>query len=367
MWRRLRQYAQDRREETANGGQGVTAVVERPVIPRPTEVTDDYPGTDEALLAEIRQLAEGTAPGSDPETDRRLLRLRHLAGIRQLVANTGDAEHPVPATDELPKTDSLPEIAAKDLTPELVRAGILRDGCLLVRGLVDRAAAERFAEMIDRSFTERERVRAGEEATPGYYEEFEGEAPYSIGAGDRDWIRVGGGVLAVDAPLLASEMFEMFRAAGVQGLVEGYLGEPPMISLQKTTLRKAAPSVSGAWHQDGAFMGEVRALNLWLSLSRCGDESPGLDLVPRRLDDIVTVGTDEAVLDYQVSQSKAEQAAGEVGTVRPIFEPGDALFFDELFLHSTGSDPSMPKPRYAIESWFFGGSAFPAEYGPLVA
>ncbi len=51
--------------------------------------------------------------------------------------------------------------------------------------------------------------------------------------------------------------------------------------------------------------------------------------------------------------------------VRPIFEPGDALFFDELFLHKTGSDPSMPKPRYAIENWFFGGSAFPREYGPL--
>ena len=51
--------------------------------------------------------------------------------------------------------------------------------------------------------------------------------------------------------------------------------------------------------------------------------------------------------------------------MRPIFEPGDALFFDELFLHQTASDPSMPKPRFAIESWFFGGSAFPADYAPL--
>ena len=123
--------------------------------------------------------------------------------------------------------------------------------------------------------------------------------------------------------------------------------------------------MAGAWHQDGAFMGDVRALNLWLSLSRCGDESPGLDIVPRRLDDIVATTTDEAVLSYQVSQSKAEEAAGDKPIMRPIFEPGDALFFDELFLHQTGSDPSMPKPRYAIESWFFGGSKFPGEYGPL--
>ena len=51
--------------------------------------------------------------------------------------------------------------------------------------------------------------------------------------------------------------------------------------------------------------------------------------------------------------------------MRPIFEPGDALFFDELFLHQTGSDPSMPNPRFAIESWFFGASAFPGDYAPV--
>jgi hypothetical protein len=172
-------------------------------------------------------------------------------------------------------------------------------------------------------------------------------------------------VLAADSPLLSFEMLELFHTAGVPELVEGYLGEPPLWTVQKTTLRKAEPAVGGAWHQDGAFMGAVRSLNLWLSLSRCGDESPGLDIVPRRLEGIVETGTDEAMLSYQVSQRVAEQAAGDKPIVRPIFEPGDALFFDELFLHQTGSDPTMPKPRFAIENWFFGGSAFPAEWSPL--
>jgi hypothetical protein len=112
-------------------------------------------------------------------------------------------------------------------------------------------------------------------------------------------------------------------------------------------------------------MGEVRALNLWLSLSRCGDVAPGLDIVPRRLDDLVLTQTDEATLPIQVSQQKAEEAAGDTPIVRPIFEPGDALFFDEMFLHQTASDPSMPNPRFAIESWFFGCSAFPADYAPV--
>jgi hypothetical protein len=109
-------------------------------------------------------------------------------------------------------------------------------------------------------------------------------------------------------------------------------------------------------------MGPVRALNLWVSLSDCGADAPGLDLVPRRLDGYVATG---AELDWTVSDPEARRAAGEAGVLRPIFKPGDAMFFDELFLHKTGSDPAMSKPRFAIESWFFGASKFPGEYAPL--
>ena len=151
-------------------------------------------------------------------------------------------------------------------------------------------------------------------------------------------------MLAVDSPMLSAQMLELFEKAGLPRLVEGYLGEQPLISLQKTTLRKAEPSVAGAWHQDGSFMGDVRALNLWLSLSRCGDESPGLDMVPRRLDYLVTPQTDEALLEIQVSQAMAEEAAGDREIIRPIFEPGDALLFDDLFLHATGRIPRCRSP-----------------------
>jgi Phytanoyl-CoA dioxygenase (PhyH) len=344
---------------------GGVAVVDRPAVERPTEIADDFQGSTEELFAEIERLTEANRANRDRDTERRLLRLRHYAGIRVLTENGSNPEHPSPDFAHLPEADTLPEIPRADVTPELLRAGILRDGCLLVRGLVDREEALRFADQIDRSFAERERLDAGESPAEGYYEEFDAQAPFEIAEGARIWVKEGGGVLAPDAPMLAYEMLEMFESAGLPRLVGDYLGERPMISLQKTTLRKAEPHVGGAWHQDGAFMGEVRALNLWLSLSRCGDESPGLDIVPRRLDELAATTTDEAVLSYQVSRAKAEEAAGDKQIIRPIFEPGDALFFDEMFLHATGSDPSMPKPRFAIESWFFGGSAFPAEYGPI--
>ena len=110
----------------------------------------------------------------------------------------------------------------------------------------------------------------------------------------------------------------------------------------------------------------MRALNVWLSLSRCGDEAPGLDIVPERLDEIVADrhrGRDLRLVGRRPTSSS--EAAGETGVVRPIFEPGDAMLFDEMYLHSTAADPSMPNPRYAIESWFFGLSGFPGEYVPI--
>jgi hypothetical protein len=340
-------------------GEGATATVEPPA----GQPTPDYDGSDEQLWAEIAELSARADAERDTDADRRLIALRHIAGIRRVDTAPADARQAEPDTARLPE-QRLPEFTPDELTPQLLRAAILRDGCALVRGLVPRERALAFAAEIDRSFEERD--RDGGEAADGYYEEFRPHVRYLEGEiFGRDWIREGGGVLAVDAPALHTELHELFRDADLAPLVEGYLGEPPLISAHKTTLRKADPSVPGGWHQDGKFMGPVRALNLWLSLSRCGDESPGLDLVPRRLEHFLEPGGDETRLDFQVSQRMAEDAAGDVGIVRPIFEPGDALFFDDMFLHKTGSDPSMPKPRYAIENWFFGGSAFPRDYAPI--
>ncbi len=349
MWPRRRK---DERQEE----RGTTALAE-PVSGEPSTDVD-------RLRAEIEALSEINRGAPDRMTERRLLGVRHRAGIALLDRPAASPEFAQPDTSRLPNPPGLPEIAAADVTPGLLRAGILRDGCLLVRGLVPRAEAERFAGRIERAWEARTRRETAESADEGMYEEFEPDPRFGPVMG-REWIEEGGGLLAADSPELCFEMFEMLRTAGLPALVGGYLGEPALASVQKITLRKAEPQIPGAWHQDGFFMGPVRALNLWLALSLCGDVAPGLEIVPRRLDYLVTTATEEALLGYTISQRKAQEAAGEVPIIRPLFEPGDGLLFDELFLHQTGSDPSMAKPRFAIESWFFGGSGFPAEYAPL--
>jgi hypothetical protein len=343
---------------------GAGAAARTAVAERSGEPVEDLGQSLEMLRAEIETLTAANQTEPNRETERELLRLRHLAGLRLVDEPVQSPVFASPDSDRLPSRNPLPEISRAELSGGLLRAGILRDGCLLVRGLVPRDAALRLAEGIDRAFDERHRYALGQAAAEGYYEEFEPHERYGSVFG-RSWIEQGGGLLAADAPMLSFQMMELFRGASLPRIASDYLGEPALISVHKTTLRKAEPSIPGAWHQDGYFMGSVRSLNLWLSLSRCGDVAPGLDLVPRRLEDYVATATDEAVLDYTISQQKAEEAAGEDKIIRPIFEPGDALFFDELFLHKTGSSPDMTHPRYAIENWFFGGSAFPEEYAPI--
>jgi hypothetical protein len=316
------------------------------------------------LRDEIETLSEANRDAPDPERERSILRARHLAGIRLMDDAPPAPRFPDTERVDVAAGDPLPEFTRDELTPELLRAAILRDGCVLIRGLVSPERALGLADGIDRAYAERERSENGATATDGWYEEF---TPHERCANVifRNWIKEGGGLLGADSPRLTYRFMEALGESSFGDLVSGYLGEPALFSLGKTTMRKAEPGVSGQWHQDGRFMGPVRSLNLWLSLSRCGDVAPGLDIVPRRLDDYLATGTEGAALDWTISDAEAQQAAGDTGVIRPIFEPGDALLFDEVFLHKTGSEPSMPKPRYAIENWFFGGSSFPSDYAPI--
>ncbi len=317
----------------------------------------------EELTRQVNELSAENREARDVERERRIRRLRHLAGIRLIEDPPPRPDHVAPAAEGLRDGSGLPEVAPDELTAPRLRAGILEGGCLLVRGLVPEHEAVRLADEIETTFQARETLRAGGSPPPGYYEEIEPEPPFDFQA--RSWVGDSGGVAAVDSPRMLFDMLETFERAGLRRVIGEYLGEEPVISFQKCTLRKAEPTSGGEWHQDGAFLSNPRALNVWLALSHCGDDAPGMDIVPRRLEEIAPTGTDGALFDWSVSQAVAEELAGEAGIMRPIFERGDVLFFDDLFLHKTAADPRMPNPRYAIESWFFGPSGYPPDYSPL--
>jgi hypothetical protein len=321
----------------------------------------------ERYFTEISRLTEENLAERDPHNERRLLKLRHRAGIALQHQAGAVPEFPEPDFDALGGGD-LAEINADELTPELLRAAILRSGALLVRGLIDPDQAAGLIEEIEAAFEARDKRDAGEPRPEAYYEEFGPDPPYELA--ERVWVTDASGLWLADSPKLMFDFAHTLERTGLREVATGYLGERPTISINKCTLRKVQPDVvkghTGiSWHQDGAFLGDVRALNVWLTLSHCGDTAPGLDIVPKRIDHVVTPGTEGAAFDWSVSPAAVEEASEGVAVQRPIFEAGDVMLFDELFLHATGADIDMPDTRYAIESWFFGPSKFPEGYAPV--
>ena len=181
------------------------------------------------------------------------------------------------------------------------------------------------------------------------------------GALRRKWVRASGSAWTADSPRMLFEVLDLFDRIGIRALIEDFLGERPALSANKGTLRRVPVLTNASWHQDGAFLGtDVRTINVWLALSHCGRDAPGLDIYPRRLDGLADRGTDGAIFDWAVAPDVVENLPSDVAVVRPEFRPGDALLFDHLFLHRTAATPEMTRERYAIESWFFAPSTYPA-------
>jgi ectoine hydroxylase-related dioxygenase (phytanoyl-CoA dioxygenase family) len=180
-------------------------------------------------------------------------------------------------------------------------------------------------------------------------------------------VRDAGGVWTVDSPRMLFELLDLVDAVGLGGLMTDYLGERPLLSANKCTLRRVpAAEQTGGWHQDGAFLGEdVGAFNFWLALTKCGRDAPGLDIVPKRFDEVVTPG-ENAYFKWSLSDARVREVAATAPVVRPEFEAGDALLFDHRLIHRTATSVDMTRARHAIESWFFAPSAFPASQLPIV-
>ena len=308
----------------------------------------------------------------DPEIERRLVEVRHAA-FDEVAQHDVPAVPPPSGSADVRWTNGVPTVSPEALTPEAVRAGIDAGGCLHVPGLVPPALVDRLVDDIDRAIAGYDANAAGAPAseTAPWFVPFRPGERYREGynvRGKRASVRAGGGAWTTDSPRTLYDLTDTFDRVGLTPVIRGFLGERPVMSVSKGTLRRVPlTTVNAAWHQDGAFLGTpIRTLNVWLALSPAGVDAPGLDLLPRRLDGIVEPGTDGAIFPWAVAPDMVERAAEGTPVLRPVFAPGDALLFDELFLHRTACEPEMTRERYAIETWLFAPSAYPGKQIPLV-
>jgi hypothetical protein len=299
-----------------------------------------------------------------PELERRIMVWR--ANAFPTMESTGaPASWPPSFADPFPGLRGLPEVNLAELTVAVMAGAFQHHGALLVRGFTTPEQAETLRIGIDRALYARDLHNndGSEEEIGSWY----AETPLDTGTGTmRGW---GGSLWMADSPRMMYAILDLYEKRGIINLLSEYLQEPLTLSIGKSTLRRIEPvGPPHDWHQDGAFLGrDVRTVNVWLSLSDCGVDAPGLDIVGDRLPGIMQTGSHGAQFHWSVGAGLIDDLERQ-GTpvVSPVFRPGDALLFDQLMLHRTAVRPGMDKVRYAIESWFFTPSTFPMEQGPIM-
>ena len=249
---------------------------------------DEADSSVESLRAQLVSVSDSARSGICAAA-RREIQLRHRIGLAELEHPAEETGFVEPASSAL-GADGLPEVEASRLTAAAVRGAILDRGCILVRGLLDQDEAGRIVAGIDRALAARDSLARGESTECGHFEHLDADPRYDLQ--ERYWVESAGGLWTADCPFLATEIYGRFGDSGLVSLAREYMGEQPLLSVQKGTLRKVtvgndvvrsiiSKGSGGGWHQDGRFLGPVKALNVWISLSRCGDVAPGMDLVPQ--------------------------------------------------------------------------------------
>lgn len=320
----------------------------------------------------VRAYSAAVREQRDPEIERHLVGLRHRAFGRVPHAG-GHASWPPAVPDLFEGVDEPPEVHVRQLTAEKLTSAITHHGCLLVRGVLDADQVVRFRATIDEALAAF-RARIDGDTSPeldawcSFFHPSDDYAQFDV-AGGRHFLAPQGSMYTGDSPRALFDLLDFFEAASLRDVLTDYFGERPALSLKKGTLRKVPVTGGTSWHQDGAFMASgIRSCNVWVTLTSCGGDStaPGLEFLPRRFEHLLETGTRGAIFDWSVGDAVADEWAADAPICRPAFAPGDALLFDDLFLHRTALDPGMDTPRYALEHWFFSPSYYPAEQLPIL-
>jgi len=306
----------------------------------------------------------------DPWIDSYLCNLR-LKAFKHIVDTDGApneahcppmVEHPFPEC-----IDKIPEIDARELTLNNLAGGIKHHGSIIVRNFIGSEKAKELKKGIDRVMNSSIKYEETEKGNI-WFKPLQGDNSKRITNKGLKMMRESGSARTLLSPRMTKNLIGIFNDLGLKEILHEYFNEAPCLSLNKWVLRKMNPLTFPAdWHQDGAFMGkEIKSVNLWMALTECGKgtDKAGMDIIPKRLNDLVPTGTEGAIFKWSVSRKYVDDNFNQ--PERPHFNQGDAIFFDHLNLHSTSYSESFKTTRYAIETWFFAASSSPQNQMPVV-
>jgi hypothetical protein len=317
------------------------------------------------LLGAVDLLQFASYDRRAPEVDVRLAELRRDA-FALLDRDPASSPWPPEVEDPFPGETGLIELPRAEATPEVVAGAIRHHGCILVRGLLDEPVAERLVGSIETAFAGLEAANEGAPVaeTSPWYVPLASHPDYPPDQVEERanprWFRV----CTMDSPRAMFEVIDAFEAVGVGAMARRYLGARPAMSASKWALRRMPKRKIAGWHQEANVFPKVplRTMNVWLALTPCGDDSPSLDVVPRREVAVHETGNE----GFMFTNQRFAEVAGDAPQVSPRYDAGDAMLFDEMLIHRTNTKQEMDAVRYSIESWFFAPAGHPVELGPIV-
>ncbi len=236
------------------------------------------------------------------------------------------ASWPVPVDDlDLGGPARIPVVSPGELSADAVRRAIASRGSAYVPGLISPTWVQRFVDGIEHVLAVREANKDKPYKTHSSW--FRGlplprDEAISLA---RPWVAGDGGMLACDSPRLLDMVFAAYEEVGLKQVLTDYLGERPILSGNKATLRRARLEGKTDWHQDGAFLGSnagIRALNVWVALTDCGVDAPGMDIVPRRFESVQETGTGGAIFDWAVGTGHGGRPVGRRAGGAPRVQGG---------------------------------------------
>lgn len=328
--------------------------------------------SSETLYADLAQriqiLRAAAAEKNDLQsiTALRNARISFRERTTETIKTKDEFSEQVPPPDLFPNIkNTFPEIQFGELTSAVLESAMHHHGAIILRGMIDKNKAAEMRAMID-STMNKALTRNDEGFQPSeWFSLLPNDFPQKH---QMAFTSKSGAIQSFFSPKASETILSMFGELGLRDVFREYLKDEPCVSFNKFVLRRLAPLENPAdWHQDGAFMNaNICSLNLWTALTRCGGETdaPGMDLVPKRLNEIVETGKNGAYFDWSVSFDTVKSKFVDNAPIRPTFDEGDALIFDHYNLHSTSYDPNYTQTRYAIETWFFAASQCPINQHP---
>jgi len=237
----------------------------------------------------------------------------------------------------------LPDISRGELTSEVLAEAILGHAGLVVRGFFDADTVGKLVAQI------REEQSLENTESPSSSPE--------IGC----------------SPSAMYQLISAYEECGFLECVSEYFGEPALMHAERAKLRRRVKGRDNyaviPWHQDvNFFLHKSFALNVWCALNPVGQDNPGLAIVPRRTEQrLFWRGEGVAPLDYgnSFSSEELQDFCVDHPVQYPVLDPGDAVIFDEMTLHSTASRPWRLAEQLVAISWFFRASRFPGKGTPV--